>query len=92
MAAVEPSATELAGMDTVIKIFEWLEMPAPATAAFLAALGLVPESKPRTFAEIDEEDITEVKRSTRIGDQPANPASKGKLGQRGGLPGWLQEE
>ena len=62
MAAGEPSASELAGMDSVSKIFEWLEMPAPVTAAFLAALGLVPDSYPRTLADIDEEDITEVRK------------------------------
>ena len=80
MAAGEPCAAELAGMDSVGKIFQWLEMPAPVATAFMAGLGLAPESYPRTLADIDEDDIAEVKKATRVGEQPVNPALKGKLG------------
>ena len=80
MAAGEPSALELAGMDSVGKVLARLDMPADVTAAFLAALGLTPESPTRMLADIDEEDVTTVKKTVKVGDQLANPASKGKMG------------
>ena len=77
---MEPAPQEIRGLEgSVDSILEWAVINGDFRTALLGALGIAGADPPRSLAGIDEEDITEVKRTLKLGDDLLRPGEKAKV-------------